>query len=234
MATVVLVHGAWHGAWCWSPVVPLLRAQGHVVFAPTLTGLGERAHLASPLVNLETHIEDVVALLRYEQLTDVVLVGHSYAGQVITSVADRAPAHVRRLIYLDAFLPEDGDSAMDLLPEPVAEEFKVAATEQGLGWLIPPPPLEVLGVKDPADEAFLSSRLNFHPLRTYLDPVRLSGAGQQVPGAFVECTEWIRAFGPFRERAAERGWPVSELRTSHEAMVTAPQAVADTLDGLIA
>jgi pimeloyl-ACP methyl ester carboxylesterase len=115
-ATYVLVHPAWHGGWCWKKVVPLLRAQGHDVHTPTLTGLGERSHLASPDIGLETHIQDIVHVLKYEDLGRVILVGHSSSGAVITGVADRVPEQLAHVVYLDAFMPDDGQSLMDLIP----------------------------------------------------------------------------------------------------------------------
>jgi pimeloyl-ACP methyl ester carboxylesterase len=115
MATFVLVHGAWHGSWCWKRVRAALLARGHHVFTPTLTGVGERSHLLSPHVNLKTHIEDVVNLIRWEELSDVVLCGHSYGGCVITGVADRLPNRIGAMVYLDAFTPEDGESLFDIL-----------------------------------------------------------------------------------------------------------------------
>ena len=117
-ATFVLVHGAWLGGWCWKKVTPLLRAAGQEVFAPTLTGLGERSHLFSPEVGLDTHIEDIIAVLEYEDLTDVILVGHSYAGMVIAGVAQKAAHRLAELVYLDSFLPESGKSLDDYLPAP--------------------------------------------------------------------------------------------------------------------
>jgi pimeloyl-ACP methyl ester carboxylesterase len=121
MATYVLIHGGWHGGWCWARVAPILRAAGHDVYAPSLTGLGDRVHLLSPSVRLETHIEDVLGVLSYEDLRDVVLVGHSYGGMVITGVADRAADRVSHLVYLDAFVPRDGECLLDLLPEERAD-----------------------------------------------------------------------------------------------------------------
>ncbi|MBO0702309.1 MAG: alpha/beta fold hydrolase, partial [Candidatus Dormibacteraeota bacterium] len=129
MATVVLVHGAWHGGWCWERVVAPLEHAGHTVLTPTLTGLGDRAHLVSPLIGLDTHIEDVVACLDYAASTEVVLLGHSYGGQVIAGVASRRPAAIRRLLYLDAFLPDDGDCAIDLQPPQVARHYRESVAE---------------------------------------------------------------------------------------------------------
>lgn len=146
MATFMLVHGAFHGGWCWKKVLPLLRAVGHEVFTPTLTGLGERAHLLTPTTNLQTHVQDVTAALEYEDLSGVVLVGHSYGGMVITAVAERVPERLRHLVYLDALVPGDGQTLFDLItPEGRARHHDMARTS-GEGWRIPPCSLEDLGV----------------------------------------------------------------------------------------
>jgi pimeloyl-ACP methyl ester carboxylesterase len=229
MSTFVLVHGAWHGGWCWDRVAPLLRADGHEVHTPTLTGLSERAHLLSPQVGLDTHVEDVVRLLDVLALRDVVLVGHSYAGQVVTAVADRRPTAIATRVHLDAFVGADGEAARDLLPETVAHHWAEAAAEAGFGWLVPVRSLSVLGITEQADVDWLIPRLTAHPWKTYTDPLRLTGAAGDVPGVFVECVSWMRVFRGQAERARERGWPVHELDTGHEAMVTAPKALAEVL-----
>ncbi|MGY1747636.1 alpha/beta fold hydrolase [Modestobacter sp. SYSU DS0511] len=232
MSTFVLVHGAWHGGWCWDRVAPLLRAAGHEVHAPTLTGLSERAHLLSPQVGLDTHTEDVVRLIEVLDLRDVVLVGHSYAGNVISMVADRVPERIRRRVFLDAFVGSDGETAVSLQPETVAHHWAESAAEQGFGWLVPVRKLSVLGVTEQADVDWLTPRLTAHPWKTYTDPLRLSGAADGVPAAFIECVSWMRVFQSQADRARERGWPVHELETGHEAMVTAPKALADVLHEL--
>lgn len=229
MTTVVLVHGAWHGGWCWDRVAPLLRAAGHDVHTPTLTGLSERAHLLSPQVGLDTHVEDVVRLIDTLGLREVVLVGHSYAGQVVTGVADRRPEAIARRVYLDAFVGNDGEAARDLQPEAVAQHWAESAAQQGFGWLVPVRQLSVLGVSDRADVDWLLPKLTPHPWKTYTDRLRLTGAVDGVPAAFVECVSWMRAFAGQADRARERGWPVHELDAGHEAMVTAPRALADVL-----
>jgi pimeloyl-ACP methyl ester carboxylesterase len=229
MSTFVLVHGAWHGGWCWDRVAPRLRAAGHEVHTPTLTGLSERAHLLSPLVGLDTHVEDVVRLLDVLALRDVVLVGHSYAGQIVTAVADRRPDAIATRVYLDAFVGEDGETAVSLQPETVAHHWSESAAEQGFGWLVPVRKLEVLGVTEQADVDWLTPRLTPHPWKTYTDPLRLTGDVDRVPAAFIECVSWMRVFQSQRERAAALGWPVHELPTGHEAMVTAPVELADVL-----
>jgi len=232
VSTFVLVHGAWHGGWCWDRVVPLLRAGGHEVHTPTLTGLSERAHLLSPQVGLDIHTEDVVRLLDTLDLRDVVLVGHSYAGQLVTTVADARPERIARRVYLDAFVGVDGETAVSLQPETVAHHWSESAAEQGFGWLVPVRKLSVLGVTEQADVDWLTPKLTPHPWKTYTDPLRLTGAGEAVPAAFVECVSWMRVFRSQADRARERGWPVHELETGHEAMVTAPKALADVLHEL--
>ncbi|TQN43799.1 alpha/beta hydrolase family protein [Blastococcus colisei] len=229
MSTFVLVHGAWHGGWCWDRVAPRLRDAGHAVHAPTLTGLSERAHLLSPLVGLETHVEDVVRLLDVLGLDDVVLVGHSYAGQIVTAVADRRPQAVAQRVYLDAFVGSDGEAARDLLPETVEHHWAESAAEQGFGWLVAVRKLSVLGVTEQADVDWLIPKLTAHPWKTYTDRLRLTGAVDDVPAAFVECTDWMRVFAAQADRARAKGWPVHELRTGHEAMVTAPEELAAVL-----
>ena len=137
MATFVLVHPAWHGGWCWRKVTPLVRAQGHEVHAPTLTGLGERAHLADPDISLATHIEDVVNVLEFEDLRRVILVGNSSGGMVITGVADRVPERLAQVVYLDAFVPEDGQSLVDLLSADHRQAMEALVKAEGQGWMLP-------------------------------------------------------------------------------------------------
>jgi pimeloyl-ACP methyl ester carboxylesterase len=229
VSTFLLVHGAWHGGWCWRRVATHLRAAGHEVLTPTLTGLSDRAHLLSPQVGLDTHTEDVVRLLDVHTGEDIVLVGHSYAGQLVTAAADRRPGLVKRRVYLDAFVGSDGEAAADLLPENVAHHWRESAEGPGFGWLVPVRSLAVLGVTDSTDVDWLTPRLTPHPWRTYTDPLRLSGEGESVPAAFIECVDWMRVFRAQADRARERGWPVRELATGHEAMVTAPEELAKLL-----
>src|ERR1700704_1085203 len=134
MSTYVLVHGAWHGSWCWKRVRKALQAQGHEVFTPTLTGVGERSHLLSLQINLETHVNDVVSLIQWEELSDVVLCGHSYGGCVISGVADKMPSRLRALVYLDAFVLENGESLHDTLPPGQRDQQLEAAERDGKGW----------------------------------------------------------------------------------------------------
>ncbi|GGP12876.1 alpha/beta fold hydrolase [Nonomuraea glycinis] len=234
MSTFILLHGAWHGGWAWQRVTPLLRAAGHQVHAPTLTGVSDRAHLLSPQVGLSTHIQDVVSLIEAYDARDVVLVGHSYAGQVVTGVADRVGERLAKRIHLDAFVGDDGEAAIDLLPATIAGHYRESVAGPGFGWLIPVRKLSVLGVTEQADLDWLSPRLTPHPWLTYTEPLRLTGKGEQVPAAFIECVDWMRVFTPHAERAAARGWPVHEIATGHEAMVTAPEELAALLQRVAA
>lgn len=229
MSTFVLVHGAWHGGWVWRRVIPSLREAGHEVHAPALTGVSDRAHLLNPAVGLSTHIQDVVALIEAHDLDEVVLVGHSYAGQVVTGVADRIPERLAKRVYLDAVVGDDGDAAIDLLPETVARHYRESVAGPGFGWLIPVRSLTVLGVTEQADLDWLTPRLTPHPWLTYTEPLRLNGGSGQVPAAYVECVDWMRVFRPHAEKAAALGWPVHHIMTGHEAMVTAPKELGELL-----
>jgi pimeloyl-ACP methyl ester carboxylesterase len=231
MATYVLVHGGWHGSWCWRKVTPLLRDAGHEVFTPTLTGLGERAHLAGPEVGLATHVQDVANVLEYEDLVDVLLVGHSYGGMVITGVADRAPERVARLVYLDAFVPEDGRSLLDLLLPERRDMFLEQARTAGEGWRVPAPQPEIWGVTEEADLAWVRPRIGPQPLATFTEPLRLTSPSTP-PRIYIACTPSPTAasFRPFAERArADPAWRYHELPTGHDAMVTMPDALARLL-----
>lgn len=226
-ATFVLVHGGWHGGWCWKKVVPLLRAAGHEVFTPTLTGLGERSHLLAPEIGLDTHIQDIVAVLEYEDLQDVVLVGHSYGGMVITGVAQKAAEHLAELVYLDAFLPENGKALQDYAPPTPTKED---------GWRLPPPGSpQAFGVTDERDVAWMAPRLGDHPQRCMTQPVDLSPSR---PGSlrqtYIQCTR----FPPFEEaaeRARRQGFRSRELFFGgHDPMITLPDELAKLLLDLVA
>lgn len=229
MTAFMLVHGAWHGGWAWQRVEPLLREAGHDVYAPTLTGVSDRKHLLSPSVGLSTHVTDVVSLIEAYDLSGVVLVGHSYGGQVITGVADAVPGRIAKRVYLDAFAGDNGEAATELQPETVAGHYRQAVAEHGFGWLIPVRSLAKMGVTDEADVAWLSPRLTPHPWLTFTEPLSLTGAVSSVPAEFIECVDWMRVFRGQRERAQARGWPVHEIATGHEAMVTAPADLAGLL-----
>lgn len=231
MVTYLLVHGAWHGGWCWRRVAPLLRGAGREVFALTLTGLGERAHLAHPGVDLELHIRDVLGVLEYEDLEQVVLVGHSYAGMVIRGVAERAAGRLAHLVYLDAFIPRDGQSLSDLLPPEGWERMRAAAQAEGDGWRIPPFPVQAFGVTADADVQWVGPKLVAQPAGTFRQPVRLAGgAAETLPRTFIYCSKpAMGTFDQFLETVRSGGWRYRELATGHDAMVTEPEQLADLL-----
>ena len=228
MATFVLVHGAWHGGWCWRKLTPRLRAAGHEVLTPTLTGLGERVHLAHAEIGLSLHIEDIVNVLEFEGLRDVTLVGHDYGGMIITGVAGRRPETIARLVYLDGLVPEDGESAFDCLPG-ARRQFEEAAGALGDGWAVPPLDPRTLGLVDAADIAWLEERLTPMPLRAYQDRLLIvDPRAASLPADFIRCTEFP-AFAGAGETARARGWAYHELATGHDAMVTAPAELAALL-----
>lgn len=230
---VVLVHGAWHGGWCWRAVAGRLRAAGHAVYAPTLTGLGERAHLLRDDTGLATHIDDVCALLRCEELEDVLLVGHSFAGLVISGVADRMPQHLRRLVYLDALVVDAGRSALSAFPAEVQRERARTIDAEGLRMAIPSP--EKFGVTDPAHVAWLQRRLTPHPLKAYTDPLTLQHRlGNGLPRTYIAVTDpWYAPLAAIRAAVrAQPDWDWRELAAGHDAMLTSPEALAALLDEL--
>lgn len=232
-ATFVLVHGAWHGAWCWDRVVPLLQARRHVVHAPTLPGLGERAAELSARIDLESHIADVVQYIERQDLRDVALVGHSYGGIVISGVADRlGPARLRRLVYLDALVLEGGQSLASFLG-PAWTRFADLAREKGGGIAVPPLPAAAFGVLDLADQAWVGPRLTAQPLHTFDRPLALAHPlGNGVPKVYIDCNSpAMPAVIPFKAKVrAQPGWAAYEsLATGHDAMVTQPVALANLL-----
>lgn len=229
MRTYVLVHGAWHGNWCWDKVAGELRSAGHTVITPTLTGLGDLADRLTPDIGLDTHVEDVAAAIRGSAAASVVLVGHSYAGMVVTGAAGLLPDRIARLVVIDGFLPERGEAALTLLPERAAAHYRDSAVEQGDGWRVPPRPLVNLGVTDERVIAEVSGLLTDHPLRTYQDESRYGASELGVSGTYLLCTGWASPFRPQAQRAGALGWSVGELDADHEVPVSDPELLAARL-----
>ena len=232
MATFLLIHGAWFGGWIWKRVTPLLRAAGHEVLTPTLTGLGERAHLARPEVSLHTHVQDVLGVLAYEDVRGVVLVGWSYAGMVITAVAEQAADRLAHLVYLDASVPEDGQAALDLLDPATRAAREERVRTEGQGWQMLPPPVEQFGITAEADARWVRPKLVRQPFKTYQEPVRLTNAAARaLPRTYMYCTvgPWTSIFAPFARKAQAEGWRYRALATGHAAPVLEPQKLADLL-----
>lgn len=234
MATYVLVHGAWHGGWCWQRVTPLLRAAGHEVYTPTLTGLGERSHLVNADVDLNTHVQDVVNVLKFEGLKNVILVGHSYGGMVVTGVTEPAANSLQHIVYLDAFVPRDGQALMDLVAPQFREEMRQQARANG--GLSPHFPVEQYGVFAEADVQWVKPRLVPHPFKTLTTPVTLMNpASLALPKTYIYCNDPAMGFfEAFAERTRrENGWRYRELATGHDAMVTMPRELTDLLLELV-
>ena len=221
--TIVFVHGAWGGGWQYIRVQPLLEAAGFTVYRPTMTGLGERVHLAGPEVDLSTHIEDIVNVLRFEALGDIVLVGHSYGGMVIAGVADRVPDRIAKLVYFDAIVPEDGESVMSLFGNAI-ESMAEAGGGGAEPWQLVPRWVEE-GEPPPVDVP--------QPLLTFTEPIELTNpAAAEIPSVFLltrEAGKDTDAFDVFADRARARGWEVVEMEGSHNPHWFQPEAFVNVL-----
>ena len=236
MSTFVLVHGAWQGASTWDLIVPKLQTAGHRVFTPVLTGLGEDSHRLSPAVNLDSHIEDVAGVLERGNLHAVTLVGHSYAGMVITGVAERESGRLSRLIYVDAFVPDDGESALDLLPETVQKSFREKASASGEGWrlLASESLLDAWGLQPGVAREYVYTRLCDFSLRCFEQKVRLpSNATAMIQKTFIAAVAQNYparfVFKRFGERARRECWDYHELVTGHDCHVEAPEQFVSLL-----
>jgi pimeloyl-ACP methyl ester carboxylesterase len=228
--TFVLVHGACHGGWCWTRVARILRAAGHDVFTPTLTGFGERAHLLTADVGPATVVQDVVAVIEAEELTGVVLVGHSFGALVALGVADRVPDRIARVVLLDGVVVEPGEPGFAGLPaEAVAQRIEQAKATGGLTYPAPPP--AAFGVSDPDDLAWIGRRLTPHPLRTYTESFGLRAPlGNGLPITYVCCTDpAYPAIHSAHAIVRREGWEWRELATGHDAMISAPELTAAEL-----
>ena len=237
MATFVLVHGGWVGGWYWQKVIPFLEAAGHEVYAPTLTGLAERAAELSPDIGVETHIQDVVSLLEEKNLHGVILVGHSYGGMVITGVVDQAPERIAHLVYLDTFVPRDGESMADVSPM-VIGLLRRQAQAHGDGWRIDS--RGTYGVTTEPDRSWVLSKVTPQPLKTLEQPLHLKNPAivSAKLRTHIECTgggfffslmKHIAYVAISRSHPREAGWRLRQLPTGHDAMITMPRELADLL-----
>jgi pimeloyl-ACP methyl ester carboxylesterase len=229
-ATYVLVHGAWHGSWCWKRVRKGLRDKGHQVFTPTLTGLGERCHLNAASVDLSTHIADVVNLLRWEDLSDVILCGHSYGGSVICGIADRVPERIRTLVYLDAFVPEDGESLFDLHAPEHAQHMRLQAKTAGAGWKVPPIPAERFNL-NPRDAAWVNAQCTPQSIASFEERIKLNRAPFRAHDTvYVLATGWDNSpFIAAHERAKAKRWQTRIVSCGHEVMLDLPCELTDLM-----
>jgi pimeloyl-ACP methyl ester carboxylesterase len=227
--TFVLVHGAWHGGWCWSRVADRLRGGGHTVFTPTLTGLGERSHLLRAGIDLKTHIADVINVMKWERLGDVVLCGHSYGGLVISGVAEQMAGAIRSIVFLDAFVPHDGDSGYDLTGPAVREGIEAALRRGDIG--MPPRSAEAFGV-NAADRAWVDSLCVPQPIGTFTDKIALTGARDRIARkSYIRAASYANP-GFDRALAAAKSdpsWRTYEVPCGHDVMVDAPDRLTEIL-----
>jgi pimeloyl-ACP methyl ester carboxylesterase len=243
MTTYVLVGGAWLGGWCWKPVARRLRDKGHDVYPATLTGLGERAHLASPEVDLETHITDVVNLIEFEDLHDVVLLGHSYGGLVVTGAADKIPDRISQLVYLDTGPLPDGTALIEIFPTEARRHIERQVEESGGGWRFPVLPREELATfgslegLDDAQLELLRSRAVDQPFGTFTRPLRLENPAREARSkvgilcsfSLEEVQEMIASGNPVFREMASPNWRFVELPTGHYPMFSRPDDLAAVL-----
>lgn len=231
--TYVLVHGAWHGGWCWRHVSDLLTAAGQRVFTPTQTGLGQSKHLLSSKLTLDTFITDIGNLIEAEELADIILVGHSFGGAVISGVADRMSERIRHLVFLDSLIIEGGQSPFSVLAPDVVAARRKLVNEQGRGIAIPPPPVTAFGIpENHACAAWVRRHLTPHPVGTYESPLKLEHPiGNGRPCTYIHCTSpSYAALEGARERGRrQQGWNWLETATGHDAMVTAPAELSRML-----
>jgi len=230
MITFILVHGAWHGGWCYKRVAERLRTQGHVVYTPTNTGLGERSHLFHRDINLETHITDILNVITWEELNDFVLVGHSYGGMVVTGVADRIPEKVRRLVYLDAFVPEDGKCQMDYMPEAQNEALRAYAAAHDNA--LQPIPAENFRVNE-NDVAWVDRMCVPHPIHTFDQPLKQRGGIAKLRDRRIFIWAKGRAEAPFRQfydvLVTDENWITYTVPCGHEIMIDMPDELVRIL-----
>jgi pimeloyl-ACP methyl ester carboxylesterase len=230
MATYVLVHGGFRGSWCWKRVRKALQAAGHEVFTPTLTGVGERSHLNSASVNLSTHIADVVNLTQWEELSDVILCGHSYGGCVISGAADQIPDRIRALVYLDAVVLEDGECLFDLLPQEWAQGIRQQTQVTGGGWKVAPIPAEVFNV-NPHDSAWVNVQCTPQSLASFEERIRLGGGLARIQDVtHILATGWQGSPIPAsHERANMKGWKTRTIACGHDIMLDLPDELTALL-----
>ena len=229
MTTFVLVHGSCHGGGCWKKVTPILSKNGYNAYTPTLTGLGDRIHLVTRDVGLYTHILDIIQVFKYEDLDEVILVGHSYGGLVIGGVAEKIPQKIRRLVYLDAYIPQDNRSAFDLEPglETIYKERTLSG--QGKEWLVASYEPEEFGVTNRDDVKWMSTRLSPMPWHTHDQPIRITNPlAKGLPKSYICCT----GFGAsqFKAQKSSTDWDYRELMKGHDVMIIAPEELTYLLE----
>ena len=235
MATFVLIHGSCHGGWCWKKVTPLLTNQSHKVYTPTLTGLGERSHLLRENIDLNTHILDIIQVFEYEDLYDVILVGHSYGGMVIGGVAEKIPERIKRMVYIDGYIPEDGKTAFDLIPGLEDVYKKRSLSKQGKEWwLVQPYDPIVWGVTNTDDISWMNRHLSPMPWHTHDQPIAINNPkAKKIPTSYVSCTEYKDFHFMAQKAKLQLVRDYHELKSGHDAMIIVPNELVQILEALI-
>jgi pimeloyl-ACP methyl ester carboxylesterase len=228
VATFVLVHGAWHGGWCYDLVASRLRSQGHDVYTPTLTGLGERSHLLDAKTDLDTHIRDILNVIEWQDLDQFVLCGHSYGGMIVTGVADAIPQKIANLVYLDAYVPKNGESIWDYMSVE-RQQTLLRDAEPYNGQAVTAPSPAHFGV-DPRNQAWVERKMTPQPMLTLTQPIRLrSGYGPACKRVYVYATGPSSMQGFYPELRGDPAWDVKVLACGHDQMVDAPDEVVEIL-----
>ena len=227
----LLIHGAWHGGWVWNEISDILRYQRYSVSTPTLTGLGEKKHLLSSKITIETFIEDVVNHIIFENLNNIILVGHSFAGSVISGVADRLKDRIKKLIYFDAMILIDGQKPFDISPKETVEQRIELAKKFGNNISIPAPSADAFGVFDIKKSLLLEEKLTPHPLSAFQSKLILKNeVGNGIPLSYIFCTKPVyKSLESSREVVRKMKWPIFELNAGHDAMLTHPKETLNLL-----
>lgn len=228
--TFVLVHGAWHGGWCWRRAADLLRARGHCVFTPTLTGLADRSHLLSGAITLQTHADDIVNLVKWERLESICLAGHSYGGMPVSLAAEALGAKISSLVFLDAFVPEDGDTPLDLITPNVREDIRAAIARGEISR--PSPPAAYFKVMAEADREWVDALTTPHPNGVWTGVMKLTGARERIAKkTYLRAGLYPNAiFDAHMEKCRARGWRAFSIAAGHDVMADAPRELADALE----
>ncbi len=227
----LLIHGAWHGGWVWNEISEILRYQRYSVSTPTLTGLGEKKHLLSSKITIETFIEDVVNHIIFKNLNNIILVGHSFAGSVISGVADRLKDRIQKLIYFDAMILIDGQKPFDITPKETVEQRIELAKKFGNNISIPAPSADAFGVFDIKKSLLLEEKLTPHPLSAFQSKLILKNeVGNGIPLSYIFCTKPVyKSLESSREVVRKMKWPIFELNAGHDAMLTHPKETLNLL-----
>ena len=227
----LLIHGAWHGGWGWNEISEILSYQGYSVSTPTLTGLGEKKHLLSSKITIDTFIEDVVNHIIFENLNNIILVGHSFAGSVISGVADRLKDRIQKLIYFDAMILIDGQKPFDITPKEIVEQRMELAKKFGNNISIPAPSADAFGVFDIKKSLLLEEKLTPHPLSAFQSKLILKNeVGNGIPLSYIFCTKPVyKSLESSREVVRKMKWPIFELNAGHDAMLTHPKETLNLL-----